>query len=163
MSVLVVIESLFGNTRRVADAIVGAIPGATLASAGDVAEVPAGVTLLIVGAPTHDMSLPSSRTRAQAVKRFGAEAMIRGVRELAGSIKGRPDVVCVTFDTSTKGGTMFGSAAKAAAKLLRKRGFGEVVVGESFLVTDVKGPLADGELERAVKWAGDLAAKFVRR
>ena len=34
---------------------------------------------------------------------------------------------------------------------------------EAFLVSDVRGPLVDGELERAAAWGYDLAGELARR
>ncbi len=63
----------------------------------------------------------------------------------------------VTFDTTT-GGAWAGSAAKAAAKLLRRRGFGSPEQGPGFIVTGTPGPLRDGEEERARTWGAGLVS-----
>ena len=66
MSALIVTESLFGNTLAIAEAIGGGIAEvrgrervsvmhASLAPS----ELPAEVDLLVVGAPTHTLSMPN--------------------------------------------------------------------------------------------------------
>jgi hypothetical protein len=50
-----------------------------------------------------------------------------------------------------------GSAAKAAAKVARKRGYQSITRPESFYVQDVPGPLLDGEVQRAEVWGTQLA------
>ena len=55
-----------------------------------------------------------------------------------------------------------GARAYAAAHLagaLAKRGATLVAEPEGFLVQGMEGPLEDGELERAARWAGDLVRR----
>lgn len=154
----IVVESGFGNTRRIAEAIAAGI-GAT-AQVVDVADapttVPEDVGLLIVGGPTHALSMSSAKTRAAAVEQ-GGTATARGIREWIadlGEVDGLPVVV---FDTKVfKARRFAGSAAKRAAKALRRKGFRLAATPTSFYVTDIKGPLLDGELERATSWGGEL-------
>jgi hypothetical protein len=69
-----------------------------------------------------------------------------------------------TFDTRVgKVRHLPGSAAKSAAKALRKIGYTAVVPPESFWVADVAGPLLDGELDRARAWGEELAAVAERK
>ena len=72
-----------------------------------------------------------------------------------------PDNLSVaTFDTRiAKARHMPGSAAKAAAKGMRKHGYSTLVKPESFYVDDVAGPLRPGEVERARAWGEKLAAE----
>src|SRR5262249_9797155 len=64
-----------------------------------------------------------------------------------------------TFDTRYRK-PMFvtGSAAEKIPILLRGKGH-SVVEAQSFFVEGVGGPLADGELERALAWGRELAAE----
>ena len=79
----------------------------------------------------------------------------------------RPDdgtAVFATFDTRvTKVGKLPGSAAKAAAKVLRRRSLGVVAESASFFVEDSTGPLGEGELDRARAWGARLAARLEPR
>ena len=54
-----------------------------------------------------------------------------------------------------------GSAAKAAAKVARKRGYQSLTRPESFYVQDTPGPLLEGEARRAEVWATQLAKSLV--
>lgn len=164
MSILVVTESCFGNTRTVAQALADALaerPGAgpvTLVSADDTPlRLPAGVDLVLVGSPTHNLGMPTPASRRQA-ETTGAPAAAVGVREWVEGVTAdpaAPDVRVVTFDTAVKG-AFSGSAAKAAAKVLRRRGFTGAERGPSFLVAGTAGPLVDGEVARARAWAAGL-------
>lgn len=156
MSSLVIYESLFGNTAQVAERIAGAlgVDATPVTEAPD--ELPGDLDLLVVGAPTHMMGLPTQSSRKSAVDKGAAESS-RGLREWLAEVKGRPGVRAVTFDTSTS--TFLGTAAKAAAKALKRAGFTDVHRGEAFKVVDTAGPLADGELDRAGQWGGTLAVR----
>jgi hypothetical protein len=50
-----------------------------------------------------------------------------------------------------------GSAAKAAAKVIRRRGYQPLTRPESFYVQDTPGPLLDGETQRAEVWGRQLS------
>jgi hypothetical protein len=56
-----------------------------------------------------------------------------------------------------------GSAAKAAAKHARKRGYAAATEAESFYVEDVGGPLLEGELDRAQAWGEQLGGETALR
>lgn len=160
MSVLIVVESLFGNTMAVARAVAAELTGrgaaVTVLRCGDAPmEIPAEVSLLVAGAPTHNLHLPTRASRAQAAGRGAVEADAVGLAEWIGSVTPRKDLRLVTFDTTT-GGAWAGSAAKAAAKLLRRRGFGAPEPGPGFIVTGTPGTLRDGEVERARTWGAGL-------
>lgn len=52
-----------------------------------------------------------------------------------------------------------GSAAKGAARYVRKLGYTAVAPAESFYVDDVSGPLLEGELDRARAWGDRLGGQ----
>ena len=58
------------------------------------------------------------------------------------------------FDTrfSKRWVKIFGFAAKKIADTLEKKGGNLIVPPEGFIVKDTKGPLEEGELERAANW-----------
>lgn len=154
---------MWGNTERVARAV-----GAGLAEemAIDVMEVSeamgvvvADVDLLVVGGPTHAFSMSRPATRADAVTRGAAPAVPDvGIREwIERLFRAGDGALVATFDTRVKKVRRLpGSAAHRAGRALRRRGFQQVLEPESFSVTDVSGPLLDGELERAQAWGGHL-------
>lgn len=160
MSVLIVVESHFGNTltvaRNIASGLVEGGVEVTVAQPGEVASVPSDVALLLVGAPTHNLRLPSATSREQAAGRGGGPTGTRSVADWIASVTPRTGLPVRTFDTVVAG-AFSGSAAKDAAKRLRRRGF-RAERGESFVVTGTKGPLRDGEEARAAQWGVRLAA-----
>ena len=163
MSALIVYESCFGNTGIVAEQVAEGLRGAgvdvRLVLAHEAPEtVPDGVTLVVVGAPTHNWGLPGEQTRGQAAKQGAAEGASSGVKEWIERVA-PTGVPCVTFDTSIKSWFTPSTAAKAAAKALSRRGFRGAVRGTSFYVTDTRGPLKDGEADRARRWGAELATR----
>jgi len=162
MSVLIVVESLFGNTMTVARAVAAGLTdrgaAVTVLRCGEApAAIPADVSLLLAGAPTHNLHLPNRASRTQAAGRGADPGEAAGLAEWIGAATPRKDLRVVTFDTTT-GGAFTGSAAKAAAKLLRRRGFATPEQGPGFIVTGTPGPLRDGEEARARAWGAGLVS-----
>lgn len=161
MRAVIVYESSFGNTARLASAI-----AEELRSSGDIALVEAATApalieadLLITGGPTHVMGLSRARTRQDAARQQNLDDWSeRGLREwLDGLERHHGPIVAAAFDTRVKS-PLPGSAASAAARRLRHKGFSLVAPPETFWVTGTAGPLHDGEVERARAWARAVAA-----
>ena len=164
MNALIVTESLFGNTLAIAHAIgdgIADIHGPqtvrVVHASQAPAELPPDVDLLVVGAPTHLLSLPNAGSRSDAEGRGSTTAQATGVREWIATVSIPTGLRVATFDTSIPDRMGLGTAAGAAARALRSRG-AETTVGPSFFVTGMEGPLADGELGRATAWGRELAA-----
>ena len=160
MSVLIVVESRFGNTLGIARSVAAGVADfgaevSVLRCSEAAAAIPGEVHLVLIGAPTHNLRLPSQASRKQAAARGASADTGPGVAEWIGQLDPRPEVRVVTFDTTT-GGRFAGSAAKAAARLLRDRGFTHAEQGESFLVEGTAGPLRAGEEDRARLWGAGL-------
>jgi len=174
MDVAVVYESIFGNTRSVAEAIAAGVRDADPAARVSVlraaeakpADV-AGAGLLVVGGPTHIMRMSSARTRQQGLasvqKGQGAHrppepaAAGPGIREwLAGLPAAPAGGQAAAFDTRL-GYPLSGSAAGPAARELRRHGYRLAAKAAGFIVTGSEGPLRDGELDRARTWGASLA------
>lgn len=163
MRAAILYESMFGNTRTVAEAVaLGiAIHGVEVRTT-EVGQAPADLLddldLLVVGAPTHAFSLSRSQTRASAADEAGGPVVSPGigVREWLGSIPSGHGLKVATFDTHVNK-PVPGSAAKTARKRLRRQGFVPIAPAESFFVADMQGPLVDGEEERARAWGVRLA------
>jgi hypothetical protein len=69
-----------------------------------------------------------------------------------------------TFDTRvTKVRWIPQAAGPSAARAARRRGFETVEKPLGFLVDDVRGPLLEHELERAVAWGRRLATELSDR
>jgi flavodoxin len=144
MKSLVVYDSLYGNTKAIAQTIGAALPGE--AEVLHVGEAPASgleaYDLLVVGAPTHG-ARPSPDTQ-QYLERIQAPALA-GVK-VAG------------FDTrmTNKLILLFGTAAPKIAKALQEKGGTLAGSPAGFFVKGGEGPLKDGEVERAAAWAKGL-------
>ncbi|RZT16765.1 hypothetical protein EV649_4298 [Kribbella sp. VKM Ac-2569] len=164
---LIVYESMFGNTERIAravrDGLRAYLPAETVPvnQAPDV--VPADVRLLVVGGPTHAFSMSRLSTRQDAWKQGGLVTPVEvGIREWLAAMK-QPagDQVkrlqVTTFDTRiARVRRLPGSAARSAAKLLRRRGYQMLTTSESFFVNETTGPIRDVEIERAERWGAEL-------
>ena len=172
MRVLVVYESMFGNTATVALAVAEGLRQANPGSYVDTVEVsaaprslPEDVDLLIVGGPTHAHGMTTPKSRADSTARANGQVVSPGVgvREWLDALT-RPAhrVEAVAFDTRIKGPEiLWGSAAKVADKHLRSLGF-DVAKPVSFLVAGPTGPLTnrlmEGESDRARTWGASLGA-----
>jgi flavodoxin len=146
MKTLVIYDSLYGNTKVIAQAIADAIPGAVDMIHVEAVTTPAisAADLLIVGGPTHGGG-PSDVMKAMLADLDDAALAAKPV---------------AAFDTRVTWWWLrpFGYAAPKIAKHLKKKGGKLVVDGEGFFVTGGKGPLREGEVERAAAWAGKVAA-----
>ena len=164
---LVVVESMFGNTDRIARAVAeGLVAAGVTTEVLDVAsapvDLPPDVSLLVVGAPTHAFSLSRPASRASAVQQGAApERATIGLREWLGTVlpqDPKRSPVTAVFDTRvSKVRRLRLAAGPRAAKLARRRGLVLAGAPAAFLVADVTGPLLDGEVERAVAWGRKLA------
>lgn len=162
MSTLVVYESMWGNTRAVAEAVAEGIgPDVRVVSAVEApVPVPDDVDLLVVGGPTHAFSLPRAGTRRDAISKGApADAAERGLREWLGQLEPSDHVDVATFDTRVVSVRHLpGSAARAASKEVRRHHLGRLVGTVSFYVDDMAGPLVEGEVDRARAWGQLLGA-----
>jgi flavorubredoxin len=149
MNTLVVYDSQFGNTERIAQAIADTLRafGQAQAIRIDPAHLVSfqGVDLLILGSPTQGF-------RPTLV-----------MQTLLGNVSsqrlGGLAVAC--FDTRFRGRLWKSSAAPRMARQLRTLGVEPIVPPESFFVKAMKkeGPLLAGEVERAATWARMLFTK----
>jgi flavodoxin len=137
MKVLIVYESTYGNTERIAQ-VIGEATGGEVCRAGAVTPADlATFDLLVVGSPTHGG--------------FPVEE-VHSLLEASPALSG---IDVAAFDTRTKR-TIFGYAAPKIAKRLKSQGGVLRVPPEGFLMRGVEGPLQEGELERAAGWAQSL-------
>ncbi len=151
MKTLVVYDSMYGNTRMIAQAITDAIPDDVRMV--HVNELDASqlrdCDLLIVGAPTHGAA-PS-----EAVKE-----LLQQIE--ASSLAG---IKVAAFDTRLAWGflRLFGFAAPKITQSLKKKGGEVVCAAEGFIVVGSEGPLKEGEVARAAAWAKEITAQVERK
>ena len=173
MRAMIVYESMFGNTRVIADAIakglepVGIVVVVPVPEAGR--EMLVDADLLVVGGPTHFHGMSRTRTRkwanatAQKPKNdlvLDRDAHGPGVRDWLRSL-GQGHTKVASFDTRFKGAAVLrGRASRAISRDLRRHGFEVVVKPESFFVT-LQNHLGPGEEARAQDRGIRLAARVV--
>ena len=165
MDAIVVYESVFGNTRAVAEAIAEGLGSVPVLSVHEAAERLGSVDLLVVGGPTHVHGLSTTRSRrlaAEGVHEDGGAHVEPGATEdlgLRAWLRDLPPATAIraaAFDTRLdRAPWLTGVAARGIARRLRHHGL-EVVATESFLVEDSEGPLAAGEADRARAWGAEL-------
>lgn len=157
MKIGIIVESYWKNTAQVAEAIAaGAREAGADVEMWDAAAAPSrivGKDMLLVGAPTHSMRLPSKSSRRTAAKR-GVAVPESGVREWIDSAEISSLPMTFTFDTRVS--LHSGSAAKDAAKRLKRAG-AHVEQGEGFFIEGEPPVLKDGEAERARQWGMQIA------
>ena len=163
MRALVVYESMFGNTQDIAQSIGEGLSthmGVDVVEVGDAPATVDGIALLVVGGPTHafSMSKPATRQSAAEQATHPLVSTQRGIREWLASLEcGSHAPATATFDTRVDKPRLPGSAAQAAAKRLRRLGFGAAARAMSFYVS-TKNQLIDGEIERARQWGARLGS-----
>lgn len=176
MHTVIVYESMYGNTREIAEAIADGVHQADPAADVDclpVAEAGPDVTraadLLVVGGPTHMHGMSSGLSRRLAAsaehRKEGYEDAAAEARETVegpglrswfhGLPKSEPGAHAAAFDT--RGATAgSGGAAKGIAQRLSHHRYDVVAEPEGFIVDGVDGPLHTGELDRARAWGAAL-------
>ncbi|MBC8446764.1 MAG: flavodoxin family protein [Chloroflexi bacterium] len=145
MKTLIVYDSVHGNTERIAKAIGDAIAGEVkVLRVGEVnpAELKA-FDLLIVGSPTHGGS------PTEAIQGF--------LNQVPGPALQGTNVAAFDTRLSTKLVRIFGYAAPRIAGKVKKKGGTLIGSPEGFFVAGTKGPLTEGEVERAAGWAKEIA------
>jgi flavodoxin len=141
MKTLIVYDSRFGNTEKIAMAIGKALSGEVKVVRSKEVNFDEihSIDLLIAGSPTWG-GRPSTEMR---------EFLNRIPKNALNNIK------VASFDTRdtsmlTK---VFGKAAPRIAACLKNKGGNLVAPSEGFIVKGLRGPLEEGEVERATQWA----------
>ncbi len=155
MNALVIYDSVFGNTEQIALAIGQALGAPEKAKALRVdkatPELLSGAGLLVVGSPTRGFrpteavtkylqSLPAGSLKNVKVAAFDTRIAVADVNNLILTVFVR----------------IFGYAAKPIADKLAQKGGLLALPPEGFYVKGSEGPLKDGELERAARWAKQM-------
>jgi len=158
MKLIIVYDTIYGNTQRIAEAIKEGLGSGHESELVRVEEAKTDMIentdVLIVGSPTHGGWF------SESVKTFLDTLSAESLRGIYAS----------SFDTSipsedqkflikslTK---LFGNAAPRISKELRQKG-ATVIGSEIFFVLGRKGPIKEGEIERAREWAAGLMEKIV--
>ncbi len=149
MNTLIIYDSTFGNTAQLAQARadkLGEYGAARIALANEVGLTEMkDIDLLLVGGPTqqHGMS-PNMKILLKSFPRRSLQSVYAG-----------------TFDTRYHmSAWKSGSAAHEIASRLKRTGVSLVAEPESFFVAEREGPLEEGEIERAARWAEEIYKKM---
>ena len=155
MKVLVVYDSVYGNTEEIAQAIEDALHDKRDVEMVKASEIKSNhlidLDLIIIGSPTHGGRF------TEAIQDFFnniSESMMNVVNVAA-------------FDTRTASSRwlvshlekIFGHAANRIVDVVKKQGGILIVEPEGFIVEGTKGPLRIGEIKRAENWARDIVQK----
>lgn len=148
MNVLILYDSLSGNTQKIAQALAETFHECVPTKLVPVREADLnelqGVKLLLVGSPTQEYyPTPAVHTLLEQIPR----GMLQGV-------------IVAAFDTRYRVSRWSsGSAAWSIAEFLQDAGAVLALPPESFFVSAIEGPLEEGEIERAARWATVLCQK----
>jgi len=154
LKTLLIYDSFFGNTEQIAYAIgniLSSQEGETIRVTKVTPRELLDLKLLVIGSPTRGFrpteaitkfikQLPENRLKGVTVATFDTRLSLSDIESSA-------------LRTIVRVG---GYAANSIANKLRKKGGTLIVPPEGFLVTGEKGPLKEGELERAADWAKQL-------
>lgn len=163
MNGLILYDSMYGNTENIAQAI-----GGTFGPQDDIAMLRVGdvkpdhftgLNLLIVGSPTQRFrptiaisnllkGIPQNSLKGVKVAAFDT-------RLTWSEISKTP---VLAFFVKLSGDNAY--AARSMTNSLKKKGGELIVPPEGFFVEGMKGPLIQGELERAAVWAKRIIAEM---
>ena len=150
MEALIIFDSVFGNTLKIAEAIVAGL-GHVRAKVAYVKEIESMSAplpdLIVVGSPTRQFratpaimnflkSLPSNSLKGVQVAAFDTRIDLE-------TIDSKPLKYLVDHG---------GYAANQIARKLKQRGGMLIRHPEGFLVNGEQGPLKEGEVDRAMNW-----------
>jgi flavodoxin len=152
MNTLVIYDSQFGNTERIAQTIAVALTAYGQSRACPVRDASTldleGLDLILFGSPTQAWKA------TDGIRSFLA-------RIPSGSLAGH---FAASFDTRLHGPALItGSAARATVGALKHLGFDVLAPAESFFVRGKEGPLDDSETARAANWARHVHSIYVER
>lgn len=150
MKSLVIYDSYFGNTEKVAN-VIGAeldtIPTHVKKFKNSQLE---GIDLLVVGSPTRAFN-PSVNIKNFLNNLPNIEGIKVGAFDTRIEAEKAPSKI-LRFLVK-----IFGYAAKPILKKLEKRGGEKVLEPIGFYVDDTEGPLREGEIEKAKEWISSIS------
>ena len=172
MSILIVYESMYGNTHEIADHVaagLGERHGVDIVAASATPPQDLEVDLLVVGGPTHVHGLSRASTRTAAVDAAATDDDLHlddsadsesGLREWLAALGEHPHARAAAFDTRLDAAAVLtGRASRRIAKRLEGHGYDLIAEPESFLV-DKHNHLLPGESDRAREWGARLAEQL---
>ncbi|HYF82980.1 MAG TPA: flavodoxin family protein [Clostridia bacterium] len=151
MKTLIVYDSVFGNTEKIAKAMGDSLGNQENVEVLKVTDINldqlTGVNLLIVGSPTRAFK------PTKATVDFLIKIPLNGLNGInVAAFDTRISATDVNSKVLNGFVKIFGYAAKPIADKLVKKGGKLIIQPEGFYVKESEGPLRDGELERAAEW-----------
>jgi flavodoxin len=152
MNSLIIYHTIYGNTRKLAEAMCTVLGRQGPVQVVNVTAVShfrtQGVDLIVIGSPTHGRGIPPAMR--QFLDRL-PDGALRGAN-------------VAIFDLRYRRPKLWtGSAADKMVWKLGRLGGRLLVPAESFFIAGSEGPLARGELERAQRWAQDILTRVTAR
>jgi len=161
MKALVVYDSAYGNTEKVARAMGRALAAQHNTEVHHIRDVTpqqlSEADLLVIGSPTQKLS-PTDAMR-DFIASIPANSL-RGVRLAAFDTRISIDDVQSTVSRFAARLFLHRYAAGPIAEALTKKGAQSIIEPEGFYVLDTEGPLKVGELERAAAWVQQIALQI---
>ena len=143
MRILIVYDSVYGNTKKLAEEMVkGIINEYKVLRVTEITPIELqNIDLLIIGSPTH------GGRPTKDIQEF-----------IENSKYNFNDIKVAAFDTrsQTRLVGIFGYAADKIADYLKKKGSDIILKPTGFYVKSTKGPLKEGEVEQANKWINEI-------
>lgn len=154
MKTLVVYDSYFGNTERIAKEVAHVMSEKGDVQLRKVTEIMPedwkDLKFLVVGSPTRAFKASPGTTKF--IKGMPKDRL-KGVRVAA--FDTRMDVKASKSRILNVMAGIFGYAAEPLAKRLVEKGGTLLLKPEGFIVKDSEGPLLEGEIERVKNWVKD--------
>lgn len=151
MKSLVLYESYFGNTEKIAKAISETIKTKAIKLNEIKSEDIKELDLLVIGSPTRAFRPTPELTKfIVEIKNESLNNMKVAVFDTRISVEDTNSKILSFFVK------LFGYAAESMEKKLRKKGAKFAAESAAFYVKESEGPLKDGELDKAIEWAKKL-------
>jgi flavodoxin I len=152
MKALIIYDSFFGNTQKIAETIAKSMDSKGTVPVIKVADVKPDDLLhldyLLVGSPTRAFQPTQAITKLlKSIPSGGLKGTKVAAFDTRISVEDTPVAILKFF------AKIFGYAASPILKTLVKKGGILSLPSEGFFVKDSEGPLKEGELERAAAWA----------
>ncbi|MFH0993155.1 MAG: flavodoxin domain-containing protein [bacterium] len=159
MKVLVLFDSVFGNTKKIAEAVADGFKevkvSCLLLHAGEVKpEDIAAADLIVIGSPTRAFHATEAVVKALR----NPHLPFNGKRFAAYDTRIDPADIASKFFRKIV--SSFGYADDQISRLLKKRGASELLPAMGFFVTSSEGPLKKKETENAFLWSKQLFEKL---
>ncbi|HPF18845.1 MAG: flavodoxin domain-containing protein [Eubacteriales bacterium] len=161
MSVVIVYDSVFGNTEKIAEFIAEVFRQKHEVHLLHVSELNADVMknaeLFIAGSPTRAFAPTKNMVKAlKNLKTNDQKHLYGAVFDTRMDIQ-NSNIRILKFLEKRKG-----YAADTMEKILKEKGIPFICGHEGFFVTESEGPLMEGETQRAKTWAGKIEAEMCK-